>query len=69
MEDFVLGGRGGDPAMNRCGWLGDDPEELGFVGRGWELIGALLVVLRSDSDDRIETHVMAVRFYFGAASR
>lgn len=30
--------------MNRCGRLGMDPEELGFVGREGELIGSLIVV-------------------------
>jgi hypothetical protein len=32
MEDFVLGGRGGGPAIHRCGRLGDGPGGVGFVG-------------------------------------
>jgi hypothetical protein len=54
------------------GGSGKDPEELGFVGREGELIGSLIVVVAVRpliSEDRIETNVMAVRFYFGTASR
>jgi hypothetical protein len=46
-----------------------DPEELGFVGVNGELIGSLIVVVAVRPHDRIETNVMAVRFYFGTASR
>ena len=51
-------------------WWPDAPEDLGFVRRDGELIGSLVVAVAVRPPmTKIETHVMAVRFYFRMASR